>query len=132
MTSSEAYGIAQGYTRIAMTAIYVFTMLCVGFVVWIVNSTDLHETESYDDLRKLLALVFSIFAVPLMLAAVKLLARSNAAVRLAGELFNSEHSESDTRLFRPVSPMFAFFAMTVAVIAVNYIILIYAVDGGLF
>lgn len=135
MTSKDAYDIALSYTRMTMRNVHVFIALCVGFVVWIVVSTELNETEAYADVRKMLALVFSVMSISLMLATLRLMAKANAGADMARTLFHSDPANEavkDIRLFRPVSPMFALFGMLVAIIIVNYIILIYAVDGGFF
>lgn len=130
MTSKDAAALAARYASLTLRNSHIFTALCIGFVVWIVASPDLHETEAYADVRKLLAIVFCVLAIPLMLATLKLMARMNAAARLAGELLQADAEAAG--LFRPVSPLFALASMTTAIIIVTYIILIYAVDGGIF
>ena len=135
MTSNDAYDISLRYTGLVMRTVYAFIALSVGFVVWIVVSTELNETEAYADVRKMLALVFTIMSVSLMLATLRLMAKANAASDMARALFHGDAANEavkDIRLFRPVSPMFALCGMLVAIIVVNYIILIYAVDGGFF
>jgi len=132
MTATEVANIAVRYTRLGTRNIYVFILLAVMFGGWTVISPDVNETEVYADVRKVMAIIYTLLSVSLLLISLHFTARGNAAFRLAAELLPSEAAALVPGVFRPVSALWILFPMTATIIIINYVVLIYAVDGGLF
>jgi len=135
MTSKEAYDIALKYMRLNIRNFYIFIAVGLAFGGWTVLTSDVNETEAYADLRKVMAVGYTLISVSLLMVTIKYMVRSNAAVKLAGELLQGEPASERAQslsIFKPTSILWALFAMTAIIIVVNYIVLIYAVDGGLF
>lgn len=138
MTTNETHNAASQYFDLNIRNIYIFMILALVFGGWAVLSPDFNETAPYADLRKLAAIGYSMVSVILIVLTLKLMVRMNAALRLAQSTLSpsadgsAEAQKDARRLFRPISALWALFPMTAIMIVVNYIILIYAVDGGLF
>jgi len=135
MTPKDAATIAQGFTRLSITVYLAFIVFSVAFAGVTVLSPDVFETPAYDDKRKIMCIGYSLVAVTMLLAVLHLMARSNAALTLGKELIEKAHGTQEIQAlsaFRTTSTLWALFFMTATIITVNYIVLIYAVDGGLF
>ena len=135
MTAKDALTASQGFTRMALGIFVVFLLISLAFAGVTVLSPDVHETLAYDDRRKVMCIGYTLLAVTLLLAVLYLTGRSNAALKLGKALMPPEpdhEAAKSTAVFKPLTALWALFFMTAIIIVVNYIVLIYAVDGGLF
>jgi len=135
MTAKDAVAVAQGYTRMTLGVCLVFIVISLLFSGVTVLSPDVHETLEYDNQRKVMCIGYTLLSVTMLLAVLHLTGRSNAALRLGHELLPVDPDAEATKptgIFRPLSALWALFFMTTIIITVNYIVLIYARDGGLF
>lgn len=135
MTASEAARISQGFTWLSLWNYLAFLVLSLTFAGLTVLSPEINGTAAYADMRIVMAIGYSLVAVTLLLIALKMTGRSNAALKLAAELIGTDaaaEAAAQGGLFRPMSALWPLFFMTAIIIVVNYIILIYAVDRGLF
>jgi hypothetical protein len=135
MTAGDAVRISQGFTRMLLGTYVVFLLFSLSFAGLTVLSPDIHETEAYANVRKVMAIGYALPAGTMLLLALWLTGRSNAALRLADDVMAAV-SVNETResigLFRPLSALWPLFFITAIIIVVVYIVLIYAVDSGLF
>lgn len=135
MTASDAVRISQGFTRLLLWSYLAFLLLSLAFAGLTVMTTDVYETLAYANKRIVMAIGYTLAGSTLLLIALHFTGRSNAALTLAEELM-AKDSEAETvrsiGLFKRTSALWALFFMVAIIITVNYIVLIYAVDGGLF
>ena len=135
MTASDAVKISQGFTRLLLGTCLVFLLFSLAFAGLTVLSPDIHETEAYANVRKVMAIGYALPAVTMLLLSLWLTGRANAALRLGEEIMLSDSQAEAVKsigVFRPLSALWALFFVTAIIIVVVYIVLIYAVDGGLF
>lgn len=135
MDAMAAIRAAQGYLRISWLNFVVFLALSLCFGGWTVLSPEIHETLAYADIRMIAAIGYTIPALALLLCGLYLCGRSNATLRLAATLskpVTDEDKAAWDAAFRPLNPLWLLVFYPAVLIAVIYVILIYAVDGGLF
>jgi hypothetical protein len=132
MTARDAVMLAQGYTRVAVWVYLMFALVSLAFGAVTILSPDVYETIAYADKRKVMSIGYSLVAVTMLLAVLHLNARSNAALTLGQALQGEEAGGGNGAVFRRLSALWALFFMAAIIIVVNYCVLIYAVDGGLF
>ena len=135
MKETDALGISQGFLRMALWAYFVFLLISVVFAGVTVFWPEVHETLAYDDRRKMMSIGYTLISVTLLLLVLRLNGRSNAALKYGqASVADGGGAEPAPRpdVFRPLSALWALFFMTAIIIAVNYTVLIYAVEGGIF
>jgi len=135
MTPKDVVTLAQGFTRLSLMVYLVFILASVAFAGVTVLSPDIFETPAYDDKRKVMCIGYSLISVTMLLSVLQFTARSNAALLFGKELIEKDaeaHGPKALGAFRSTSTLWALFFMTAIIITVNYIVLIYAVEGGLF
>ncbi len=135
MTPKDAVVIAQGFTRLSLNTYLVFVLISLAFAGMAVLSEDIFETPAYDDKRKIMCIGYTLLSVTMLLFVLYLTARSNAALTLGKELMQGRAESQEIKalgVFRSMSTLWVLFFMTAIIITVNYIVLIYAVEGGLF
>jgi len=131
MTAKEAVDVGVRFTQLNVRNIYVFILLSLVFGGWTVLSADINETEAYADVRKVMAIGYVLLAVSTLLLSLHFTSRASAAFKLGGGI--ADPSGARTKgVFRGVSVLWVLFPMVAIIIIVTYIVLIYAVDGGLF
>ena len=133
MMAGQALSAAQNYTRSALLTYLVFVIVSLAFAALTVLSPDIYETEAYADKRKVMSICYTLVAVTMLLIVLHLTARSNASLAL-GRALAAKDAGADTAsgVFRGLSTLWGLFFMAAPIITVNYIVLIYAVEGGLF
>jgi len=134
MTAQDAVNAGLRFNDLNLRNIYAFILLSLVFGGMTVLSGDVHETEVYADMRKVMAIGYLLLSVPLLLLSLHFTARANAAFSLAGKLAADVPAiDSPTKgIFRGTNLLWVLFLMVAIMIAVSYIVLIYAVDKGLF
>lgn len=134
MTAKDAVAAGLKFSQLNIRNIYAFILLSLLFGGLTVLSADINETEAYADLRKVMAIGYLMLSVPLLLLSLHFSARANAAFSLGGALAADHPAiERPTKgIFRGTSLLWVLFPMVAIIIVVTYIVLIYAVDGGLF
>jgi len=131
MTAKDAVDVGLRFARLNAINIYVFILLSLGFGGWTVLSADINETEAHADVRKVMAIGYVLLSVSILLLSLHFTSRASAAFKLGGQL--SDLSEGNPKgIFRGISVLWVLFPMVATIIVVTYIVLIYAVDGGLF
>ena len=135
MDAIETVRAAQGYVRLSLWNFALFLGLSLLFGGGTVLSPEINETLAYADIRKVMAIGYAIPALALLLSGLYLCGRSNATLRLgalvAGPLMNEAQSDWQGA-FRPLNPLWLLVFYPAILIAVVYVVLIYAVDSGLF
>ena len=99
MTAMDAVRISQGFTRLSLWNYFGFLGLSLGFSGLTVLSPEIHETLAYADMRKVMIIGYTLPAVTLLLIALYLTGRSNAALRFAEAKMLSD-PESEQIKFR--------------------------------
>lgn len=135
MTANDAVKASQGFTRLMLLVYLAFLAISLLFAGLTVLTPEIFETLAYADKRIVMAIGYSLSGCTLLLIALHLNGRSNAALTLGQQLMLAEDSADTARpngLFKPISALWALFFMAAIIITVNYIVLIYAVDDGLF
>ncbi len=131
MTAKDAVEVGLRFTRLNAINIYFFVLLSLTFGGLTVLSSDINETEAYADVRKVIAIGYVLLAASTLLLSLHFTSRASAAFKLGGRL--ADPSEGGSKgVFRGVSVLWVLFLMVATIIIVTYIVLIYAVDGGLF
>ena len=131
MTAKDAVDLGLRFSRLNAINIYVFFLLSLAFGGWTVLSSDINETEAYADVRKVMAIGYVLLAVSTLLLSLHFTSRASAAFKLGGRLVEPPEAGSKG-VFRGISVLWVLFPMVATIIVVSYIVLIYAVDGGLF
>lgn len=133
MDAVDAIRVAQGYLRLSLMNFTLFLGLSLLFGGWTVVSPDIHETLAYADIRKVMAIGYAIPGVALLLSALYLCGRSNATLKFAAALARPAMTEGGWEdAFRTLNPLWLLVFYPAVLIAVTYVILIYAVEGGMF
>ena len=114
----------QRHAALTAAALLAVSALSVFFVWWVVGSSDLNETEPYADVRKLLAVLFGAACLPAVTLALIHSIRASQALRAA--------SVPEGPRLKGLNPIIALLRMAPPIIVTCYVILIYAVDGGIF
>lgn len=131
MTAKDAVDVGLRFTRLNTINIYAFMLLSLAFGGWTLLCADINETEVYADVRKVMAIGYVLLSVSTLMLSLHFTSRASAAFKLGGKL--AEPSEAGSKgVFRGVSVLWVLFPMVATIIVVTYIVLIYAVDGGLF
>jgi len=131
MTAKDAVDVGLRFARLNANNIYAFFLLSLAFSGWTVLSADINETEAYADVRKVMAIVYVLLSVSTLLLSLHFTSRASAAFKLGGRLADPAE-EGSKGIFRGISVLWVLFLMIATIIVVTYIVLIYAVDGGLF
>ncbi len=135
MTPKDTVALAQEYTRLSLKAYLFFILISFTLAGVTILSPDIFETPAYDDKRKIMCIGYTLLSVTLLLFILYLTARSNAALTLGKELMLGHEETQEIKalgVFRSMSTLWVLFFMTAIIITVNYTILIYAVESGLF
>ena len=135
MTPGDAVKISQGFTRLSLWVYLAFLTLSLVFAGLTVLSPEISETLPYADNRIVMAIGYSLSGGTLLLIALHLNGRSNAALTLGEHLLLASEGADmlpAISLFKRTSALWALFFMAAIIITVNFIVLIYAVEGGIF
>ncbi len=135
MTSAGAADIARRYTALTLACYLAFMMVSLLFAGITVLSPDIFETAAYEDRRKVMAMGYTLLSVTLLLGMLALNTRANAMQKLGLALMaqgDIPQMPLVKSAFRTINPLWILSLMAATIITVNYTVLIYAVEGGLF